>query len=215
MELNFFKEKYQLRNFKKRKLNESEVNKNKKASLSSIRTNVTDFSLTNSNTITNLNTTTNSNTITNSNTTTNSNTRTVNNVNIGNTSNLTIMKPIPKYLPNLTSNKVSLDSKTAPNSQNSSSERVNLKSSTDSNKSSKENDSPHVSRHKLSQLKLHIQNDYSQHFIDTGERPQNFIRDTSVEDRYFEYEKKTLIIQFCSLKKNIYYSILFTQKNHF
>ena len=30
-------------------------------------------------------------------------------------------------------------------------------------------------------------NDYCQHFVDTGERPQNFIRDANVDDRFQEY----------------------------
>eukprot|EP00898_Chlorokybus_atmophyticus_P000649 jgi/Chlat1/1585/Chrsp123S08669 len=33
------------------------------------------------------------------------------------------------------------------------------------------------------------QNDYSQHFVDTGQRPQNFIRDVDVVDRFEEYPK--------------------------
>ncbi|KII73176.1 N6-adenosine-methyltransferase subunit [Thelohanellus kitauei] len=33
------------------------------------------------------------------------------------------------------------------------------------------------------------QNDYSQNFVDTGDRPQNFIMDTSMKDRYLEYPK--------------------------
>lgn len=28
-------------------------------------------------------------------------------------------------------------------------------------------------------------NDYCQHFVDTGQRPQNFIRDVGLADRYF------------------------------
>ncbi len=33
------------------------------------------------------------------------------------------------------------------------------------------------------------QNDYSQHFVDTGLRPQNFIRDVELADRFEEYPK--------------------------
>eukprot|EP00850_Spirogloea_muscicola_P014065 SM000098S25145 [mRNA] locus=s98:541950:545487:+ [translate_table: standard] len=33
------------------------------------------------------------------------------------------------------------------------------------------------------------QNDYSQHFVDTGQRPQNFIRDVDLADRFEEYPK--------------------------
>lgn len=31
-----------------------------------------------------------------------------------------------------------------------------------------------------------LKNDYSQHFVDTGQRPQNFIRETGLEDRLSE-----------------------------
>eukprot|EP01127_Copromyxa_protea_P021825 TRINITY_DN7610_c0_g1_i1.p1 TRINITY_DN7610_c0_g1~~TRINITY_DN7610_c0_g1_i1.p1 ORF type:complete len:530 (-),score=94.84 TRINITY_DN7610_c0_g1_i1:60-1649(-) len=47
-----------------------------------------------------------------------------------------------------------------------------------------------------------IANDYSQHFVDTGERPQNFVRDSAMQDRFEEYpslrtllEKKDELIQ--------------------
>jgi hypothetical protein len=33
------------------------------------------------------------------------------------------------------------------------------------------------------------QNDYAQHFVDTGLRPQNFIRDVDLSDRFEEYPK--------------------------
>lgn len=32
-------------------------------------------------------------------------------------------------------------------------------------------------------------NDYCQHFVDTGERPQNFIRDVGLTNRFEEYPK--------------------------
>ena len=32
-------------------------------------------------------------------------------------------------------------------------------------------------------------NDYCQHFVDTGQRPQNFIRDVGIQDRFEEYPK--------------------------
>eukprot|EP00967_Tisochrysis_lutea_P088120 scaffold124862_cov32-Tisochrysis_lutea.AAC.2 len=32
-------------------------------------------------------------------------------------------------------------------------------------------------------------NDYAQHFVDTGMRPANFIRDSEVEERFHEYPK--------------------------
>eukprot|EP01090_Pellita_catalonica_P006523 TRINITY_DN16765_c0_g1_i1.p1 TRINITY_DN16765_c0_g1~~TRINITY_DN16765_c0_g1_i1.p1 ORF type:complete len:361 (-),score=63.10 TRINITY_DN16765_c0_g1_i1:27-1109(-) len=32
-------------------------------------------------------------------------------------------------------------------------------------------------------------NDYSQHYVDTGQRPQNFIRDTTLADRFEKYPK--------------------------
>ncbi|CAL8465627.1 g5163 [Coccomyxa elongata] len=39
------------------------------------------------------------------------------------------------------------------------------------------------------------QNDYCQHFVDTGERPQNFLRDVHLVDRYEEYPKMRELIQ--------------------
>ncbi|PNW88915.1 hypothetical protein CHLRE_01g050600v5 [Chlamydomonas reinhardtii] len=42
----------------------------------------------------------------------------------------------------------------------------------------------------------HLSNDYSQNFVDTGLRPQNFLRDTHLTDRYEEYPKlKELIVR--------------------
>ncbi|VEL22465.1 unnamed protein product [Protopolystoma xenopodis] len=38
-------------------------------------------------------------------------------------------------------------------------------------------------------------NDYSQHFVDTGERPQNFIRDTGLKNRFEEYPKLRELIR--------------------
>eukprot|EP00775_Hariotina_reticulata_P013793 gene13793-13914_t len=38
-------------------------------------------------------------------------------------------------------------------------------------------------------------NDYCQHFVDTGERPQNFLRDTVLEDRYADYPQLQRLIQ--------------------
>lgn len=32
-------------------------------------------------------------------------------------------------------------------------------------------------------------NDYCQHFVDTGQHPQNFIRDINLPDRFIEYPK--------------------------
>jgi len=32
-----------------------------------------------------------------------------------------------------------------------------------------------------------VKNDYSQHFVDTGQRPQNFIRDAELSERFEEY----------------------------
>ena len=37
------------------------------------------------------------------------------------------------------------------------------------------------------------QNDYSQHFVDTGLRPQNFIRDLEAGDRFEEYPKLKVV----------------------
>lgn len=34
-----------------------------------------------------------------------------------------------------------------------------------------------------------LHNDYCQHFIDTGQRPQNFIRDVQLTNRFEEYPK--------------------------
>jgi len=49
-------------------------------------------------------------------------------------------------------------------------------------------------------------NDYCQHFVDTGHRPQNFIRDVGLTDRFEEYHKlKDLIC----LKLLIYIYIYF------
>lgn len=38
-------------------------------------------------------------------------------------------------------------------------------------------------------------NDYSQHFVDTGQRPQNFIRDTGMDERFEEYPKLKELIR--------------------
>lgn len=38
-------------------------------------------------------------------------------------------------------------------------------------------------------------NDYCQHFVDTGQRPQNFIRDVGLADRFEEYPKLRELIQ--------------------
>lgn len=43
-------------------------------------------------------------------------------------------------------------------------------------------------------------NDYCQHFVDTGQRPQNFIRDIGLADRFVEYPKLRELIQ---LKDNL------------
>ena len=48
-------------------------------------------------------------------------------------------------------------------------------------------------------------NDYCQHFVDTGQRPQNFIRDTGIADRFEEYPKlKELIRLKVIMSKNYY-----------
>ncbi len=36
---------------------------------------------------------------------------------------------------------------------------------------------------------MEVRNDYSQHFLQTGERPQNFIRDATVDEGFAEYPK--------------------------
>lgn len=38
-------------------------------------------------------------------------------------------------------------------------------------------------------------NDYSQHYVDTGQRPQNFIRDTGMSERFEEYPKLKELIR--------------------
>lgn len=38
-------------------------------------------------------------------------------------------------------------------------------------------------------------NDYCQHFVDTGQRPQNFIRDVGLNDRFEEYPKLKELIR--------------------
>lgn len=38
-------------------------------------------------------------------------------------------------------------------------------------------------------------NDYCQHFVDTGQRPQNFIRDVGLADRFEEYPKLRELIR--------------------
>ncbi|OQR77783.1 methyltransferase protein 14-like [Tropilaelaps mercedesae] len=38
-------------------------------------------------------------------------------------------------------------------------------------------------------------NDYCQHFVDTGQRPQNFIRDVGIQDRFEEYPKLKELIK--------------------
>ncbi|KAH3745173.1 N6-adenosine-methyltransferase non-catalytic subunit [Pelomyxa schiedti] len=40
-----------------------------------------------------------------------------------------------------------------------------------------------------------IRNDYSQHFVDTGQRPQNFIRDIGLKDRFSEYPKLEKLVK--------------------
>lgn len=42
---------------------------------------------------------------------------------------------------------------------------------------------------------LNPHNDYCQHFVDTGHRPQNFIRDVGLADRFEEYPKLRELIR--------------------
>ncbi len=42
---------------------------------------------------------------------------------------------------------------------------------------------------------LNPHNDYSQNFVDTGQRPQNFIRDVGLADRFEEYPKLRELIK--------------------
>lgn len=41
--------------------------------------------------------------------------------------------------------------------------------------------------HRTTEIDEIMKNDYSQHFVDSGERPQNFVRDASMTDRFEEY----------------------------
>lgn len=43
-------------------------------------------------------------------------------------------------------------------------------------------------------------NDYCQHFVDTGQRPQNFIRDVGLADRFEEYPKLRELIKLKVIK---------------
>ena len=43
-------------------------------------------------------------------------------------------------------------------------------------------------------------NDYAQHFVDTGLRPANFIRDSDVEERFEEYPKLKELIEAADAK---------------
>lgn len=52
-------------------------------------------------------------------------------------------------------------------------------------------------------------NDYCQHFVDTGQRPQNFIRDVGLTDRFEEYPKLRELIR---LKVNLLF-VLSSLKN--
>lgn len=49
-------------------------------------------------------------------------------------------------------------------------------------------------------------NDYCQHFVDTGQRPQNFIRDVGLADRFEEYPKLRELIK---LKVCFYFFVIF------
>uniref|UniRef100_A0A3B3ZBL7 N(6)-adenosine-methyltransferase non-catalytic subunit METTL14 n=1 Tax=Periophthalmus magnuspinnatus TaxID=409849 RepID=A0A3B3ZBL7_9GOBI len=51
-----------------------------------------------------------------------------------------------------------------------------------------------VEEHKGTQS-LNPHNDYCQHFVDTGHRPQNFIRDVGLADRFEEYPKLRELIR--------------------
>lgn len=55
-------------------------------------------------------------------------------------------------------------------------------------------------------------NDYCQHFVDTGQRPQNFIRDVGLTDRFEEYPKLRELIR---LKVGIFFSVLSYKNMHF
>lgn len=38
-------------------------------------------------------------------------------------------------------------------------------------------------------------NDYNQHFVDTGQRPQNFLRDSELEDQYEDYPNARRLVE--------------------
>jgi len=50
-------------------------------------------------------------------------------------------------------------------------------------------------------------NDYCQHFVDTGQRPQNFIRDTGLSDRFEEYPKLKELIRLKVISPNSFNEI--------
>uniref|UniRef100_A0A669DSE1 N(6)-adenosine-methyltransferase non-catalytic subunit METTL14 n=1 Tax=Oreochromis niloticus TaxID=8128 RepID=A0A669DSE1_ORENI len=52
-----------------------------------------------------------------------------------------------------------------------------------------------ISFHSQGTQSLNPHNDYCQHFVDTGHRPQNFIRDVGLADRFEEYPKLRELIR--------------------
>lgn len=54
-------------------------------------------------------------------------------------------------------------------------------------------------------------NDYCQHFVDTGQRPQNFIRDVGLADRFEEYPKLRELIKLKVRKDNLFYLVRFSR----
>lgn len=57
-------------------------------------------------------------------------------------------------------------------------------------------------------------NDYCQHFVDTGQRPQNYIRDVGLADRFEEYPKlreliKLKVILYLLLRHHLSYVSFF------
>lgn len=51
-------------------------------------------------------------------------------------------------------------------------------------------------------------NDYNQHFVDTGQRPQNFLRDSQLEDQYEDYPNAKRLI---SLKVHMCIASFYTK----
>lgn len=58
-----------------------------------------------------------------------------------------------------------------------------------------EDDRVDLSRYRIIPTSLSVHNDYCQHFIDTGKRPQNFIRNVGRTERFGEFPRLKELIQ--------------------